>query len=252
MAHGQVPFRVSERLKRIAAALETVVVVCALALVAACGPSVPDVQPARDSLAAVSAEADPTPMGTAAQAETLLVDVQSLAPDIVVEMRYATANNFTGAPLPGYEANRALFRREAAAALARVQQRLEQDGLGLKVFDAYRPVRATRGMMEWTERVGREDLVRDGYIASQSRHNLGLAIDLTLVDLSTGHELEMGTPYDEFTAAAHTANAEGAVADRRRMLVEVMEAEGFTNYEQEWWHFSFPVPDPLRFDVIVR
>ncbi len=202
--------------------------------------------------AASVANAAPAELGTASQADSLLVDVQRLAPDIRIEMRYATANNFTGAPLPGYEANRALLRREAAAALERVQQRLRARGLGLLVYDAYRPVRATEAMVEWTERVGRQDLIRDGYIASRSRHNLGVAIDLTLIDLATGQPLEMGTAYDEFSAVAHTANATGRVAEHRRWLVEAMESEGFTNYDQEWWHFSFEVSNPLRFDVIVR
>lgn len=204
------------------------------------------------SAAAVVANAPPADLGTPEQAESLLVDVQRLAPDIRVEMRYATANNFTGAPLPGYTANRALLRREAAAALAKVQQKLRGHGLGLLVYDAYRPVRATDAMVAWTERVGRQDLVRDGYIASRSRHNLGVAIDLTLIDPATGHPLEMGTAYDEFSAAAHTVNATGRIAGNRRVLVEAMESEGFTNYEQEWWHFSFDVPNPLRFDVIIR
>ncbi|HEV7387155.1 MAG TPA: M15 family metallopeptidase, partial [Gemmatimonadaceae bacterium] len=143
-------------------------------------------------------------------ADSLLSDVRSLDTAIVVEMRYATSNNFTGAPLPGYFANRAFLRREAAAALARVEKNLRHQHLGLKVFDAYRPVRATLAMVDWTERVHRTDLLRDGYIASRSRHNLGLAIDLTLVDLATGSELEMGTPFDTFSAAAHTANATGS------------------------------------------
>jgi D-alanyl-D-alanine dipeptidase len=204
------------------------------------------------SAAASVANAPPAELGTASQADSLLVDVQRLAPDIRVEMRYTTANNFTGAPLPGYEANRALARREAAVALARVQQGLRGRGLGLLVYDAYRPVRATEAMVAWTERVGRQDLVRDGYIASRSRHNLGVAIDLTLIDLATGRPLDMGTAYDEFSAAAHTANASGGIAERRRWLVEAMESEGFVNYDQEWWHFSFEVPNPLRFDVVVR
>ena len=79
-------------------------------------------------------------------ADSLLIDVRDLEPEIVVDMRYATANNFTGAPLPGYLANRAYLRREAAAALARVQSNLRQRGLGLKIFDAYRPARATQAM----------------------------------------------------------------------------------------------------------
>jgi D-alanyl-D-alanine dipeptidase len=187
-----------------------------------------------------------------AVADTLLADVRSLDPAIIVELRYATSNNFTGAPLPGYLANKAFLRREAAAALARVERDLKPRGLGIKVFDAYRPVRATLAMVDWTKRVNRTDLLTDGYIASRSRHNLGLAIDCTLVDLGTGRELEMGTPFDTFSAAAHTANASGEAAINRQKLKTAMEAAGFVNYDQEWWHFSFDVPNPLRFDRVIK
>lgn len=187
-----------------------------------------------------------------AAADTLLTEVRSLDPTIVVEMRYATSNNFTGAPLPGYFANRAYLRREAAASLARVQRDLRRQGLGIKILDAYRPVRATLAMVEWTERVNRPDLLKDGYIAGRSRHNLGLAIDLTLIELQSGRELEMGTPFDTFSAAAHTANASGEVAANRQMLKAAMEREGFVNYDQEWWHFSFTAPNPMRFDRPIR
>jgi D-alanyl-D-alanine dipeptidase len=187
-----------------------------------------------------------------AVADTLLADVRTLDPEIFVEMRYATSNNFTGAPLPGYLANKAFLRREAAAALALVERDLKPRGLGIKVFDAYRPVRATLAMVDWTKRVNRPDLLTDGYIASRSRHNLGLAIDCTLVDLTTGRELEMGTPFDTFSAAAHTANASGEAALNRQKLKTAMEAEGFVNYDQEWWHFSFDVPNPLRFDRVIQ
>jgi D-alanyl-D-alanine dipeptidase len=187
-----------------------------------------------------------------AVADTLLVNVQSLDPTIVVDLRYATANNFTGAPLPGYHANRAYLRREAAAALARVQHDLAARGLALKIFDAYRPVRATLAMVDWTERARRSDLLKDGYIASRSRHNLGLAIDLTLIDRVTAQELEMGTPFDTFSAAAHTANASGLAGANRQKLKAAMEAEGFVNYDQEWWHYTFNVPTPLRFDRPIR
>ncbi len=144
------------------------------------------------------------------------------------------------------------MRREAAQALARVQASLKAQGLGLKVWDAYRPVRATLAMVAWTVRVHRENLVTDGYIAARSKHNLGVAIDLTLVRLSTNQELDMGTPHDEFSPAAHTANATGAVAANRAILVQAMAAQKFANYDQEWWHFSFEVANPLRFDTIVR
>lgn len=217
-----------------------------LAIEIAC---VPPQRPAAVALPVNTAETEIAPD---AVADALLVDVQSLDPTIVVELRYATANNFTAAPLPGYQANRAYLRREAASALAHVQRDLRPRGLALKIFDAYRPVRATLAMVDWTERVHRTDLLKDGYIASRSRHNLGLAIDLTLIDLATGGEFEMGTPFDTFSAAAHTANATGLAAANRQKLKAAMQAEGFQNYDQEWWHYSFSVPNPLRFDRPVR
>ena len=192
------------------------------------------------------------PLASDAAADSLLMDVRSADSTIRVELRYATAANFTGAPLPGYEGNRAFLRRPAAAALGRVQRRLLPDGVGLLVYDAYRPVRATLAMVSWTERVGRRDLVGDGYIASRSRHNLGLAIDLTLVDRASGAELPMGTPFDTFDSTAHTANAVGEAARNRQRLRAAMEAEGFVNYPQEWWHYSYQLPNPVRFDRVVR
>jgi D-alanyl-D-alanine dipeptidase len=217
-----------------------------LAIAGACSPA------QRPAAVAPPVNTTETAIAPDAVADTLLVDVRSVDSTIVVDLRYATANNFTGAPLPGYEANRAFVRREAASALARVQRDLRQQGLGLKIFDAYRPVRATLAMVDWTERVHRPDLLKDGYIASRSRHNLGLAIDLTLVDLRTGSELEMGTPFDTFSVAAHTANASGSAAVNRQRLKAAMETEGFQNYDQEWWHYTFNVPTPLRFDRPIR
>ncbi len=167
-----------------------------------------------------------------------LVDVRELDPSIRTEIRYATPNNFTAAPLPGYESPRALLRPEAARALARVQERLRADGFGLKVFDAYRPVRATQAMVAWAQRTRNLWVIRQGYVAERSGHNRGGTVDLTLVRLDSGRELEMGTPYDHFSPAAHTANAEGEVRVNRMRLVRAMEAEGFTNYEKEWWHFG--------------
>lgn len=185
-------------------------------------------------------------------ARRLLVDVRSVDSTIRVEARYAGPDNFTGAPLPGYQANRALLRREAAAALARVQQHLAAEGLGLKVWDGYRPVRATQAMVAWTERTNQTWLLDSGYIARRSRHNQGVAVDLTLVDLHSGVEVPMGTPYDTFGDAAHTANATGAVKQSRDRFVEVMALEGFTNYPMEWWHFSYVVEDPVPFDLVIR
>jgi D-alanyl-D-alanine dipeptidase len=154
--------------------------------------------------------------------------------------------------LPGYEAPRALLRREVAAALARVQARLRTADMGLRVFDGYRPVRATLAMVDWAERTGRRALLDSGYIARRSRHNLGVAVDLTMVDLATGTEVPMGTAFDTFTEAAHTANAQGRERRYREILVRVMAAEGFTNYDQEWWHFSYPVEGAVPFDRVIR
>jgi zinc D-Ala-D-Ala dipeptidase len=187
-----------------------------------------------------------------AVADSVLVDVRTIDSTIAVDVRYATANNFTGAPLPGYEANRVYLHREVAAALGRVQARLRTGGLGLRVFDGYRPVRATLAMMDWAERTGQRALLDSGYIARRSRHNLGVAVDLTLLDLETGTEVPMGTPYDTFAPEAHTANAEGRVRRYRQILVRVMESEGFSNYEKEWWHFSYPVEGAPAFDRVVR
>lgn len=185
--------------------------------------------------------------------DSLMAEVRTVDRTIRVEARYFGANNFTGAPLPGYDADKAYLRKEAAAALARVQHRLKRQHLGLLIYDAYRPVGATEAMVAWAERVGRKvELVDGGYIASRSRHNLGTTVDLTLVDLRTGTPLEMGTEFDTFSEAAHTANATGVAAANRKILVDAMEAEGFQNYDQEWWHFTLRLPSEPRLDVPVH
>jgi zinc D-Ala-D-Ala dipeptidase len=170
---------------------------------------------------------------------TPLVNVQAFGPAIALDMRYATEDNFTGRRLPGYCEERALMLRKPAKALARVQERLERDGLGLKLFDAYRPARATRAMVRWAERTGREELIGT-YIASRSNHNRGVAVDLTLVRLSSGKQLDMGSAYDAFTTRSHTTNARGAVLRNRLRLRRAMSSEGFSNYHREWWHYDFP------------
>lgn len=183
--------------------------------------------------------------------DSLMVDVRTLDSTIRVDLRYRTDSNFTGAPLPGYEANLAFYRREGAAALVRVQRRLRAQGLGLLIYDSYRPARATAAMVAWAHRVGHPEYVTGGYIASRSRHNLGLAIDLTLCDLRTGRPLEMGTPFDTFSPAAHEANATGLARRNRDLLRHAMEAEGFEQYDMEWWHYSYKVDREVRFDVPV-
>jgi zinc D-Ala-D-Ala dipeptidase len=197
------------------------------------------------------AASSPRPDDRAAS-DSLLVDVRSVDSTIQVDLRYATANNFTGAPLPGYDATRALLRRQAAAALGRVQARLRSKGLGLRVFDAYRPVRASLAMVDWAERTGHRALLESGTIAQRSRHNLGVAVDLTMVDLMTGTDVPMGTTFDNFTAAANTANATGEALRYREILVQTMESEGFSPYDQAWWHFNYPLEGAVPLDRVIR
>lgn len=175
--------------------------------------------------------------GLSAAALGPLVDV----PGPQVDLRYATAQNFTGAPLPGYDcARRVLLRPVAARALGQAQRDLRREGL---VFDAYRPGRASRAMVAWARRTGNEHLL-DGYIAERSNHNHGLAVDVTLVALETGRALPIGTRFDAFTVAAHTANAHGRVARNRAILVRALARRGFVNYRREWWHMDFPTRVP--------
>jgi zinc D-Ala-D-Ala dipeptidase len=197
-----------------------------------------------------AAPSAPRPAVTATS-DSVLDDLRSVDSSIQVDLRYATANNFTGAPLPGYEAPRALLRREAAAALGRVQAGLRSKGLGLRVLDAYRPVRASLAMVDWAERTGHRALLESGYIARRSRHNLGVAVDLTMVDLKTGIEVPMGTTFDDFTAA-QTDNVTGEALRYRQILVQAMESEGFSPYGQAWWHFNYPVEGAVPLDRVIR
>jgi D-alanyl-D-alanine dipeptidase len=222
--------------------------VAALAAAAACAPAA---SAGTVGTAAMAAGQDAAQDPECRMAPGALVNVRSVDPTIHTDVRYATRNNFTGAVLPGYERAVAMLRPDAAAALGRVSARVRPLGLRLVVFDGYRPVRATLGMVEWAERTGNQWVLEQGYVARQSGHNTGRTVDLTLVNAQSGRALQMGTEYDTFSERAHTANASGDVARNRRVLVEAMQAEGFQNYEKEWWHFSIPGPrEPL--DVPLR
>jgi D-alanyl-D-alanine dipeptidase len=192
------------------------------------------------------------PASSDATTDSLLVDVRSVDPTIQTDLRYATANNFTGAPLPGYEAPRALLRREAAAALGLVQARLHSKGLGLRVLDAYRPVRASLAMVEWAKRTGNRALVEKGYIPERTRHNLGASVDVTLVDLATGTEVLGTAAFDNFTGTADTANASTQALGYRKILLQAMEAEGFSPFGRTWWHFNYPVEGAVPLNRVIR
>jgi zinc D-Ala-D-Ala dipeptidase len=195
-------------------------------------------KPVASALATGALVVAPAEAGPLTQAG--LVDVRTYAPGIRLDIRYATANNFTGARLPGYCKPLALIERRAAKALGRVQGSLARDGLGLLVYDAYRPARATRAMVRWAETTGHRWVVEQGYVARRSNHNRGAAIDLTLVRSTTGKPLSMGTAFDAFTTRSHTANARGTALRNRLTLKRAMEAQGFRNYRNEWWHYDYP------------
>lgn len=165
-----------------------------------------------------------------------MVDVFSLAPGIVYEPRYATDTNFTGTVLYKQKP-RPFLRLAVAKALAGVQQQLQDSGLGLKIWDAYRPYAATKKMWDL---IGDERYVANP--ANGSGHNRGLAVDLTLINLATKEELPMGTGFDAFTDSAHhsfTALPQEVLQNRRRLKM-IMESHGFRALQTEWWHYSFP------------
>lgn len=160
-------------------------------------------------------------------------ELVSLDRSIALDIRYATANNFTKSKI--YDCPRCLLRPEAADALVRVHKALKKKGLGLKMFDCYRP-------QPYQQRLW-DKVPNPNYVTPPdkgSMHSRGLAVDLTLVD-AEGHELDMGTPYDFFGQKAHTdyTKLPAVVLQNRSTLREAMEAEGFKGIRTEWWHFSF-------------
>ncbi|MEG2804127.1 M15 family metallopeptidase [Stenotrophomonas sp.] len=199
-----------------------------------------------------------------------LVDIQSLAPGIALDIRYAGPDNFTGRRVPGYEAPRCYLQAPAARALAEVETSLRAQGLALRVFDCYRPVRSVQAFVAWAHDPGEQSrkalqypqvdkpALLDGYIAETSGHSRAATVDLTLLDCRRGPctALDMGTDFDFFGPRAHTDAGDISPAQRahRQQLREAMGRHGFANYPLEWWHYTLqPEPDPhTAFDVPVR
>jgi zinc D-Ala-D-Ala dipeptidase len=162
-----------------------------------------------------------------------LVDILSVNPTIALDIRYATDNNFTHHKL--YSVVKCLLRREPAESLSAVQKELKTHGLGLKIFDGYRPLSIQKKL--W------EAVPDDRYVANPakgSRHNRGAAVDLTIID-SLGRDIKMPTPFDNFTDKAHCdyMKLPKKVLKNRALLEEVMERHGFLRMPTEWWHFDF-------------
>lgn len=197
-----------------------------------------------------------TPAPGAAYAATdpaQLIELVRLDPTIKLDIKYAGTDNFISHAL--YNEPRAFLTVAAAQALARAHARARADGYGFTIYDAYRPLSATKIMWDATPRHLRN------YVANPkkgSKHNRGCAVDLTLHDLATGNPVEMPSPFDEFTRRAHRNYMKGSTVamENRDRLERYMEAEGFRGMSNEWWHFDFadwedfPILD-VPFDQIV-
>lgn len=201
--------------------------------------------------------------------EAGFVVLSDIVPDIIQEIRYFSTYNFVGRRLPGYVQPVALMTRQAADSLRAVSDELVAKGYRLKVFDAYRPKRAVQYFVNWARdpsdtlmkryfypKVNKADVFRLGYVSSRSGHSRGSTIDLTLFDMKTEREVDMGGTYDFFGEVSHPKYTLGLTEQQlahRRLLRETMMRHGFKPVSTEWWHFSLrnePYPDTeFDFDV---
>ncbi len=166
-----------------------------------------------------------------------MISLRSIIPNIILDLRYATSNNFMHKKMYPSNPDETYLRLQGAKALAFVQHELNEQGLGLKIFDAYRPYSVTK---DFWKQVHDERYVANP--AKGSGHNLGIAVDLTIIDLKTAKELDMGTGFDNFTDSAHQnfiALPENSL-NNRELLRTTMKKYGFIMYDTEWWHYAWP------------
>ncbi|MCZ2394201.1 MAG: M15 family metallopeptidase [Chitinophagales bacterium] len=197
------------------------------------------------------------------------VNLKELIPNLELDLRYRGQHNFIGRPVNGYTANKLYITREAAEALSNIQAELNDEGLGIKAFDAYRPQRAVQHFMDWAKDiqdtiakqefypdVDKRDLFKLGYIAEKSGHSRGSTIDLTIIDLANKKEIDMGSAFDFFGIQSHhdyTQLSQQQIFNRQK-LKAIMEKYGFKIIEEEWWHYTLknePFPDTY-FDFPIR
>ncbi|MBQ1390476.1 MAG: M15 family metallopeptidase [Firmicutes bacterium] len=182
-------------------------------------------------------------------------------PHIVQEIRYFSTYNFIGDRINGYEEPCALLTREAARALLEVSNEMMVQGYRLKIFDAYRPVCAVKHFILWSIEdqdarmkpyfypdLEKEELFERGYIARRSSHSRGSTVDLTLLDMGTGKEVDMGSPFDLLSEVSHPdyRGVTDEQYENRQLLRRAMERNGFLPVDCEWWHFTLanePYPD---------
>lgn len=189
----------------------------------------------------------------AKESQVKLINISSLDPSIMVQMKYFTKDNFVGAVIDGYKANKCLMTKPAAFALVKAQKLALDKGLSLLVHDCYRPQRGVNHFVRWSEdpsdlktkekyypNLEKIKLFDLGYIARKSGHSRGSTIDLTLYDLKSKKPLDMGTIYDFLDPLSNTENPKvsSEIIKRRMILVNIMKEAGFRNYSKEWWHYT--------------
>ena len=204
-----------------------------------------------------------------AQLPNGFVYVQDVIPDLEVELRYFTSNNFVGKPIEGYHSNKLILTLESAQALKLVHEALQEQNLCLKVYDGYRPQSAVNHFIKWARDlndtinkhtfypdVKKRNLFKEEYIASKSGHSRGSTLDLTIIDSNTGIPLDMGSTYDFFGQESWVdfTNITEKQKANRQLLQIFMLNFGFRNYPKEWWHFTLR-GEPFRdtyFDFAVK
>jgi D-alanyl-D-alanine dipeptidase len=236
-------------------------------------PVVPITSPAASSTTATAAP-DSAPVPTPAPADAALlpdgfVYVSDIIPDAQIDIRYYSAYNFVGTRIDGYEAPQAILTKEAALALKTASTILAKQGYGIKIFDAYRPLRAVDHFVSWSQdltdtkmkavfypNLDKSALFNQGFIARKSGHSRGSTADLTLVHLISGQEVDMGSSFDFFGEISHhgTQLITNQQTQSRNILRDAMAAAGFAPYSKEWWHYCLqnePYPDQY-FDFVIR
>jgi len=196
-------------------------------------------------------------------------------PGIIQEIRYFSTFNFIGDRIDGYEEPVALLTKEAARALRSAANQFNAQGYRIKVFDAYRPATAVKHFILWGvedldqrmkpyfyPEIEKQDIFKKGYIAKRSSHSRGSAVDLTLLDMRTGREMDMGGPFDLFGEISHpdSRSVTDEQYENRMFLQKTMMKNGFLPIDCEWWHFSLagePYPDtyfdfPVSSEILRR
>ena len=196
------------------------------------------------------------------------VYLKDIDTSIIVDLKYYSTENFTGQRVEGYHSNIAILTKESATALSNVQDDLKKLGYSLILYDAYRPQSAVDFFVKWSKKINdtsykdvyypnikKSDLFELGYIAYKSGHSRGSTVDVSLIEISTNKEIDMGTVFDYFGVESHTFfnGISEKQKSNRLILHKVMSRNGFKNYTKEWWHYTLEnEPFQKYFDFLVK